>query len=232
MQAVSSIHNLNSLSSSRYNSTKKNQESETPTAQKQVVDSYTPSGNAPAQSGHKKTLEEVLSTQTQDTENGETEATTKSTASHDVQDFNLDDFRAQIRAQLLDQIKKAKDNTKESNTPVDWTSDIPYSVDPSVEAAAVPDEWNSDNTSQRIVDFALQFREAAKQSGMTDEEFINQIRGAIQEGFRLAKSDLQELPSASAKLFNDTYQATMDKLDKALASWQSESTTTTVSSNS
>ena len=30
--------------------------------------------------------------------------------------------------------------------------------------------------------------------GMTDEEFVEKIRGAIEEGFKLAKGDLGEVP--------------------------------------
>lgn len=127
--------------------------------------------------------------------------------------FSLDEFRAAIRDELL-QMLKAKD---EKSPEMEIYSDIPYQVSEEEEAAEVPEEWNAENTSQRIVDFALSFRGNA--SDLSDEEFVEQIRSAIQDGFRLAKNDLQALPGPSAKLFNDTYSLTMEKLDKALANW-------------
>ena len=99
-------------------------------------------------------------------------------------------------------------------------SDILYAVDEDEKAAEVPEEWGADQTSQRIVDFALAFRGSAKD--MSDEEFIEKIRGAIQDGFRSAKGDLKDLPGPSAKLFNDTYEAAMKKLDDTLAAWKKQ----------
>jgi hypothetical protein len=155
------------------------------------TDTYTPSGEVPAQDVKKSSFE----------------------------NFDVEAFRAEIRAKLMEQISQAKKSLEDSGIKMDWVSDIPYQVDSGEVAADVPAEFNAENTSQRIVDFALQFRSQA--SDLTDEEYISQIRDAISQGFKLAKGDLGALPGPAAKLFNDTYQASMDKLDKTLADWQS-----------
>jgi len=147
-------------------------------------------------------------------------SSTNSSQNDALQGFDLKAFRDSIHQQLMDMITKAKQSLGSSSDASKWASDILYPVDQNTKAADVPTEYNADNTSQRIVDFALQFRDQAKQSGMSDEEFIKQVRDAVKEGFKLAKGDLGSMPSESAKLFNDTYQATMDKLDKALQGYQ------------
>ncbi|MFH0921309.1 MAG: DUF5610 domain-containing protein [Fibrobacterota bacterium] len=77
--------------------------------------------------------------------------------------------------------------------------------------ASIPEYWNADNTSQRIVDFATSFL-----SSFTGEnsDFFKRIKDAIEEGFKQAKDMLGELPGAVGKLVNKTYELTMDKLDK------------------
>lgn len=134
------------------------------------------------------------------------------------QGFDLETFKEEMKRQLLEQVRKSKEQLEKEGIRIPWSSDIPYAVEPDQEAAAVPEEWGADKTSQRIVDFALAFRGNA--SGLSDEEFIDSIRKAIQEGFRSAKSDLKELPGPSAKLFNDTYDAAMRKLDDTLEGWK------------
>lgn len=76
---------------------------------------------------------------------------------------------------------------------------------------AVPEYWNAENTSQRIVDFAVQFLDAFKGSG---GEFLDIIKGAIDEGFKQAKDLLGELPDQVSTLVNDTHDLVMQKLDK------------------
>jgi len=76
--------------------------------------------------------------------------------------------------------------------------------------AEVPEYWNAENTSQRIVDFATSFFSAFKGAG---EEFLSIIKGAIEEGFAQAKDLLGELPTPVNNLVNQTYDLTMQKLD-------------------
>lgn len=88
-----------------------------------------------------------------------------------------------------------------------------YNVEEGTEAADVPEYWNAENTSQRIVDFAMSFWELHKD----DEDFetyFQDVMGAIEDGFGEAKDILGDLPGESAQLFNDTYTATMDKLNE------------------
>lgn len=157
------------------------------------------------------------------------QSTDKTDNNATIEGFNLEDFQLKIRKKLLEQIDQAKQAIKDSGVDVKWASDILYPVDDNVQAADVPEEWNAENTSQRIVDFALSFREIAHKQGMSDEEFMSTIKDAVSEGFRLAKHDLGAMPEASAKLFNDTYELTMKKFDDAFDSWKSESTTDTAS---
>lgn len=135
---------------------------------------------------------------------------------------DLTKLQQSMKDLLIEQMKQAQAALKASGHESKLIDDILYAVDDDQKAAEVPDEWGADQTSQRIVDFAAAFKGSAK--GMSDEDFVAAIRKAIQDGFRSAKGDLKELPGASAKLFNDTYEATMKKLDELLASWQSEET--------
>lgn len=79
------------------------------------------------------------------------------------------------------------------------------------QAAAVPEYWNAENTSQRIVDFATQFLDAFKGSG---SEFLTAIKNAIDDGFKQAKDLLGNLPDNVNTLVSDTHDLVMQKLDK------------------
>jgi hypothetical protein len=74
----------------------------------------------------------------------------------------------------------------------------------------VPEYWNAENTSQRIVDFAVQFLGAFEGTG---GEFLDVIKGAIDEGFKQARDLLGELPDQVGALVNDTHELVMQKLD-------------------
>jgi hypothetical protein len=78
------------------------------------------------------------------------------------------------------------------------------------EIAGLPEYWNAENTSQRIVDFATSFLGAFKGSG---EEFLSMIKDAIEKGFAQAKDIMGDLPDAVGKLVNTTHDLTMKKLD-------------------
>lgn len=74
----------------------------------------------------------------------------------------------------------------------------------------IPDEWSAENTSQRIVEFAVSFAGIFKGKG---EEFLSTIKAAIEEGFKQARDLLGDLPEEVSSLIDDTYKKTMEKLD-------------------
>jgi hypothetical protein len=77
-------------------------------------------------------------------------------------------------------------------------------------AADVPEYWNAENTSQRIVDFALSFVDGSQGA---NSDFLKSIKDAIDAGFKQAKDILGDMPSSVNKLVQDTYDLTMKKLD-------------------
>ncbi len=122
---------------------------------------------------------------------------------------NHQDFKASLKKQLLDSLfNQAKSTDQVSN---EWIDPILYAVDKETEAAEVPEYWNAENTSQRIVDFAVSFLSLYEGD---NESYRNEMREAIQQGFKEAKEMLGELPGESAKLFNDTYELSMKKFDQ------------------
>ncbi|MDO5575779.1 MAG: DUF5610 domain-containing protein [Fibrobacter sp.] len=77
-------------------------------------------------------------------------------------------------------------------------------------SGVVDDYWNAENTSQRIVDFAVSFFGSFKGSS---EEYLETIKDAISKGFSQAKEMLGELPDSVTELTNSTYDLVMEKLD-------------------
>lgn len=80
----------------------------------------------------------------------------------------------------------------------------------SIEAAPVPEYWNAENTSQRIIDFATSFFSAFDGAG---EDFLATIKGAIEEGFSQAREMIGDVPDSVSKLTNDTHDLVMSKLN-------------------
>lgn len=78
------------------------------------------------------------------------------------------------------------------------------------ETLQIPEEWNAENTSQRIVDFAVSFFDAFEGAG---DEFLSTIKAAVEEGFKQARDMLGELPGQVSSLIDDTYALVMEKLD-------------------
>ncbi len=78
------------------------------------------------------------------------------------------------------------------------------------ETLQIPEEWNAENTSQRIVDFAVSFFDAFEGAG---DEFLSTIKDAVEEGFKQAREMLGELPGQVSSLIDDTYELVMEKLD-------------------
>jgi hypothetical protein len=74
----------------------------------------------------------------------------------------------------------------------------------------IPEYWNAENTSQRIVDFAVSFSGLFEGSG---DEFLDMIKNAIDEGFKQAREMLGNLPDEVSGLIDDTYKLVMEKLD-------------------
>jgi hypothetical protein len=108
--------------------------------------------------------------------------------------------------------------------------DIPQKTDVTDQAgddtqiAEVPEYWNAENTSQRIVDFALSF--AGGYSG-TNDEFVKTIKAAIDEGFKQAGDMLGNLPTPVQNLVNATHDLVMKKIDQ----WLSDKTAATLDAN-
>jgi hypothetical protein len=72
--------------------------------------------------------------------------------------------------------------------------------------------WNAENTSDRIVQFAMGF---AALHGK-EEEFGDRIRAAVEEGFRQAGALTGPLPGAAGKLNQSTHTLTFEKLELRL----------------
>lgn len=138
-------------------------------------------------------------------------------------DFDKTAFENEMRDKLLSQIRDSQKVLKDAGVKFFGGEGLLYDLKDADTASytdeemGVGQEWGADATSERIVQFALAFRGSKGAAELSDDAFVEKIRDAIKEGFRLAKGDMGELPGPTGKLFNDTYQATMDKLDKALA---------------
>jgi hypothetical protein len=80
----------------------------------------------------------------------------------------------------------------------------------------VPEYWNAENTSDRIVSFATSF------AGIfaNDPEFAETLIGAVAEGFSQASEILGNLPGKAGKLNRDTRELTFSKLDNWLEAWK------------
>jgi hypothetical protein len=74
----------------------------------------------------------------------------------------------------------------------------------------IDEYWNAENTSQRIVDFALSFYSLFEGSS---DEYLEKIKEAVTDGFNQAKEILGSLPEPVADLMNSTFDMVMDKLD-------------------
>jgi len=132
--------------------------------------------------------------------------------------FDMDAFQTGIRNTLMQSMMQSKDALKSAGVEFAKynSNSILYDLSgiKDTEESKVPDYWNAENTSQRIVDFAMSFRGLAPE--LSDEEYIEQVRAAVEKGFKLAKKDLGDLPGPTAKLFNNTYSSAMSKFDELL----------------
>lgn len=85
----------------------------------------------------------------------------------------------------------------------------PQKNDKTNKIQGLPEYWNAENTSQRIVDFAISFYDLAQCSG---KEYYEMMRGAIEEGFSQAMSQLGEMPDCVSSLAYDTIEQALEKL--------------------
>jgi hypothetical protein len=120
----------------------------------------------------------------------------------EMADFVKDEMD-RLRGEILDRIISCLNGEK----PADKTDE----TDNSEEIPGLPEYWNAENTSQRIVDFAVSFYGAFEGAG---EEFLSMIKSAIDEGFKQAGDITGELPGAVAKLVGNTHDLVMEKLDQ------------------
>jgi hypothetical protein len=74
----------------------------------------------------------------------------------------------------------------------------------------LPEYWNAENTSQRIVEFAVSFHSLYEGEG---GEYLSLIREAIEQGFSEAREMLGELSGPVGELIAETFDLTMQKLD-------------------
>ncbi|NLG17068.1 MAG: DUF5610 domain-containing protein [Fibrobacter sp.] len=106
-----------------------------------------------------------------------------------------------MREELVSQILESV-NGKEDKNDVKKVKETPE--------IEVPEYWNAENTSQRIVDFATSFFDAFQGAGA---DFLDTIKGAIEKGFEEAFEILGPLPEAVSELTGSTYDLVMQKLD-------------------
>jgi hypothetical protein len=96
-----------------------------------------------------------------------------------------------------------------------------YAADPSGKAGGksgddcekgIPEYWNAENTSDRIVKFATQMAEIAGK----DSDFAETIVKAVTDGFDQANAETGPLPGAAGELNRKTRELTFSKLSKWL----------------
>jgi hypothetical protein len=90
------------------------------------------------------------------------------------------------------------------------STDTANQTSDSADIPGLPEYWNAENTSQRIVDFATSFLSMFKGSG---QDFLAMIKDAIDKGFSQAKDITGDLPDAVSKLVGNTHDLVMKKLD-------------------
>ena len=114
---------------------------------------------------------------------------------------SFDAFKKEVLNSFLKSIGVETSESEEANT----TEAIEKT-----DMLEIPEYWNAENTSQRIVDFALSFFDLYEGSG---DEFLTMIKNAIDEGFNQARELMGELPEEVADLVDDTYSLAMEKLE-------------------
>lgn len=137
------------------------------------------------------------------------EINTEKTKSNFSDEFNMDEFQSKIKNKLLEMVGLTDKQDFKDLWGVQFKD-----LEEGTEASNVPEFWNAENTSDRIVDFAMSFSSMFEGK---NNEFITKMRDAIVEGFKQAKDMFEGIDGPAKKLFNDTFQMTMEKLDKLQA---------------
>lgn len=110
-------------------------------------------------------------------------------------------LQERIISRILDGIDGGNREPKvEEDAPASSTTEIP----------GLPEYWNAENTSQRIVDFATSFYGLTESAG---QDFYELMVGAIEEGFSQARGLLGKLPGAVDNLVTETHELTLQKLE-------------------
>jgi len=120
----------------------------------------------------------------------------------DIIKFMKDQYQA-MRKDLLDSFVKAIGGKVDETDETEKTE--------KTQKLDIPEYWNAENTSQRIVDFAVSFYGSFQGKG---EDYLKTIKAAIEEGFKQAKEILGDLPDAVSGLMQDTYDLVMKKLEE------------------
>jgi hypothetical protein len=119
------------------------------------------------------------------------------------------DIKDQYARMKLDLVNQLFGNGQDASQKSAQLQD-PRSFDETKAIPGLPEYWNAENTSQRIVDFATSFLSAFKGSGA---DFLNTIKDAIDQGFSQAKDMFGDVPDAVGQLTDKTHALVMDKLD-------------------
>ena len=119
---------------------------------------------------------------------------------------DIKDQYAQMKLDLVNQLFGNGQDSSQTSTQVQ----DPRSFDETKAIPGLPEYWNAENTSQRIVDFATSFLSAFKGSG---DQFLSMIKDAIDQGFSQAKDMFGDVPNAVGQLTDKTHALVMDKLD-------------------
>jgi hypothetical protein len=137
----------------------------------------------------------------------------------------LRDWAAQVAEEVRQQNKRIlEESLKQSGKFMpggDGRFIMIYVSDPAAKAGGesggdfekgVPEYWNAENTSDRIVKFATQMAEIAGK----DSEFAKTIIKAVTDGFDQANAETGPLPGAAGELNKKTRELTFAKLSKWL----------------
>jgi hypothetical protein len=119
---------------------------------------------------------------------------------------DIKDQYAQMKLDLVNQLFGNGQDASQKSTQLQ----DPRSFDETKAIPGLPEYWNAENTSQRIVDFATSFLSAFKGRG---EEFLSMMKDAIDQGFSQAKDMFGDVPNAVGQLTDKTHALVMDKLD-------------------
>lgn len=107
---------------------------------------------------------------------------------------------------LLEGLKGEKTDESNQNTVT-----VTENKDAGNALSNLPEYWNAENTSQRIVDFATSFFSVAGKEG---KEYYAMMKDAIEQGFSMARGIMGNMPDEISNLTNDTYKLAMKKLDE------------------